>query len=473
MFQPAYSTVTFPDASTKHSLSFLVPILLLAAAVTVTVLVTSSLKAVFVVLALILFCSFILFAPPFWLALVLIVAIPFQSLISQLIRSWHFRELFTAWKEVLLVVGVFRTLRRNPNRRQIIVANRWVLLCGGLLLMAYCVTFVRSPSVPALFSIDFETRFLLVMLFFMFLNIDEKRTITLVRAIVWSVGLLALYGLVQYAWDYDRLLPLANYSVDLQAAELRRLYSYSLDVFDPAYGATIALLLLFAGASRWSVKRTLFLYVLIVPCLALTYARSAYLGLLSGLVFMCLHSRKYFKRVSILSLAAACLLCTLVVLRNTAVFQSSVAQRIYSIALHKDESSLEHKRRMATAVNLIIANPFGIGLGKYGTAEARFLQSVTETHYTENWILQVGVQNGIFGALAYIGLTGAILVTLLQSSPHVRSHAEPLHDAATGIFVAITVAALMIPVWDFFLSTVYACAVVGLALGTGAKSKYA
>jgi len=443
----------------------------LSGIVAVILFVTGHEKVALAALAGGAFCAFLITAPPFWLALLLVVLIPFHNLITALLGGFDSsaRQWFAMWKEVLLGIGIFRVLWHNPNRKEIIASNRWVLIWSGLLMLVYCVTFLRLPSVPAIFSLDLETRFLGVMLFFMFLDLDGKRIATLLRAIVWSVGLIALYGLVQYAWDYERLLPLVYHVPSLSADGTRRLYSYSLNMLEPAYGAVIVILVLFAGAGRTALRVALPWFALLVPCLLLTYVRSAYLGLLFGIVTVCVVDRAHVRRHAVIVGIALCLICVVLLFAGASVLKSTLGQRIHSILSQTDDSSMAHKERMEKAVRVISTNPLGIGLGKYGIVEARFAGGVDEAEFTEDWVLQVAVQTGVIGAFAYLGLTGAILMSLLRTPRYWNKDASLLRVSAGAVFVAMTVAGVMIPVWDNLLTAVYAWALVGVALAGVAR----
>lgn len=441
-------------------------IISLSGVVAAVLLVTTNETVSLAVFAAGVFCAFLVTAPPFWLALLLVALIPFNSLIGQLLGGIESstRQGFVLWKEVLLGIGFLRVVRHNPNRRKIIASNRWVLIWSGLLLVVYCVTWLRVPSVPGIFSFDLEMKFLGVMLFFMFLDLDGKRIAILLRVMVWSVGLIALYGLVQYKWDYERLLPLVNHVPDLYAGDSPRLYSYLLSALEPAYAAVIAILVLFSGASRSALRVALLWCVLLIPCLLLTYTRSAYLGLLAGIVTVCFVDRGRIKRNAVIVSVALCLICTVFLFGGASLYKSSLGQRFHSILSQTDDSSMVHKKRMGKAVQLISRNPFGIGLGKYGTVQARFVGDPEEAEYTENWVLQVGVQTGVIGAFAYLALTGSIIVSLLRGRQCRNMDARALRVAAGGVFVAMTVAGVMIPVWDALLPAVYAWALVGMAL---------
>jgi O-antigen ligase len=456
------------------SLSAIGPALLLVTVVTAIMLLTSNIEVALVTVAAgafcaFLFCVFLLTAPPFWLALLLIVLIPFHSLITHLLGGYESstRQLLALWKEVLLGIGVFRVLRHNPNRKQIIASNRWVLVCSGLLMLMYLITFVRAPTLPGIFSLDLETRFLGVLLFFMFLDLDEKRKATLLRLMVWSVGLVALYGVVQYVWDYERLLPLADYAPNMVADDSRRLYSYSLNPFDPAFGAVIAILVLFSGAGRSALRGALLWFALLIPCLLLTYTRSAYLGLLAGIATVCAIDRDHVKRHAVMIYVTVCLICAALLFGGQSVYKSSLAQRVQSIVSQTDDSSKVHKQRLWKAVQVISTNPFGIGLGKYGTVQSRFVGGSEEADWVENQVLQVAVQTGVIGALAYLALTVAILVSILRKRHGGNKDVRVLRAAAGGVFVAMIVVGVMVQVWDDLLPAVYAWAIVGMALADG------
>jgi len=423
-------------------------------------------------LVCIAFCAFLMSAPPFWLAILLIVLIPFQSLLTQLLGGFgsDTRQLFAFWKELLLGIGILRSLLANRHRRILVETNRLVLGFCGLLVLVYCVTFLREPSVPAIFSFNLETRFVGVMVFFMFLELDKKRVATLLSTMVWSVGLLAVYGLIQYFWDYDRLLHLVYNSPDLYAEGIRRLYSYSLGALEPAYGAMIAILILLSGIKRQTWRTVIPLLAVLIPCLLLTYTRSAYLGLLAGSLVIAAIRHVKVRRYALLYSFGACAICALLLFGGSSLYQSNIGKRLGSIVSQTDNSSTVHKDGMKRAVQIVSEHPFGIGLGNYGTIQARFSQDEDDASKTENWVLQVAVQNGIFGAFVYIGMTVTVLVVLLRKQRRQSGHANTLTAAAGGGFVAMTIAGIMIPVWDELLPTVYAWALVGMALSTGRAS---
>jgi len=425
-----------------------------------------SMELVAAAIAAVLFCVFLIAAPEFWLAVLLLALVPFEALITQSLGGFgsNARQLFAMWKEALLLVGIIRVLHSNANRRVILRSNRPVLFWSAALLLVYGATFLRIPSLAAVFSIDLETRFLAVMLFFMLLRLDDRRRATLLRVMLWSIGSLAAYGLIQYFWDYQRLLPLVYNLPDISFNGHRRLYSYSLDALEPAYAAMIAILIVLSGVTRSTLRVALWWIAILLPCLLLTYTRSAYLGLLAGAATLCIVNRTQLKRITAIGVIASCCVCVLLLAGGDSAPEAALSRRLESIFSQNDQSSHAHKERMRKAVQVVEENPLGIGLGKYGTVEARFAGGVSDASYTEDWELQVAVETGVIGALAYLALTAAILISLCGRRRRKKTDSKMLVGAAIGVFAAMTVAGIMIPVWDGLLPAVYTWALVGLAL---------
>jgi hypothetical protein len=165
-----------------------------------------------------------------------------------------------------------------------------------------------------------------------------------------------------------------------------------------------------------------------------------------------------------IGVVATCLISGILLFGAEAAHRSSLGERIQSIVSQKDESSLGHKESIRTAVRVISANPFGVGLGKYGIVEARFAGDEA-TQYIENWALQVAIGAGIIAAFVYAGLTLTILWALLCIRCRER-HNAALVAVALSVVIAMTIAGVMTPVWDFLIPVVYAWALVGMALAT-------
>jgi hypothetical protein len=174
--------------------------------------------------------------------------------------------------------------------------------------------------------------------------------------------------------------------------------------------------------------------------------------------------RTKLRGIAVGVVVATCLICGVFLFGGDAAGRSTLGQRVQSIVSQNDESSLEHKKRMQNALQVISAHPFGIGLGRYGPLAARF-PGVDKAQYTENWALQVAVGAGVIAAFAFVGLTTTILGSLFRRRCR-EDHNAALVTAAVSIFVAMTLASIMIPVWFGEIPAVYAWALVGMALAT-------
>ncbi|MFC2165941.1 O-antigen ligase family protein [Acidobacteriota bacterium] len=415
-----------------------------------------------------IFLLFLVVAPPFWLAVLLIVLIPFHSLITNLLGGYESssRQLFAVWWEALIFIGLIRVLIRNSNRIKILKSNRWILLFAGGLVVTYIISFIRLPSIPAGFSLNLETRFIGILIFFMLIPLEQRQINLLMKLMVLSVGIIALYGIFQYFWDYERLLHLLYYAPGVYTDASQRLYSFSLNSFEPAYGAMIGILIALSFYSRYSAK---WIYgppmlILLISCLILTYTRSAYLGLIVGVATVLALDRRHLDRYFGFVSAGVVLICTILLFGGDFFPNSNFGKRLETIISRKDPSSTAHEKRMKAAINIISENPSGIGLGEYGTVQARFEGGVEKAQYAENWVLQVGVQAGLIGALAYILLTFSILFSLARKPRHNSKDNNCLRFTACGVFVAMTVAGIVIPVWDFLLPLVYTWTLIGMAL---------
>ena len=142
---------------------------------------------------------------------------------------------------------------------------------------------------------------------------------------------------------------------------------------------------------------------------------------------------------------------------------SNFAKRLATIVSQEDVSSMVHKERMEAAVNIIARNPWGVGLGKFGAIQLRF-EGQDRAEHSENWVLHVGAQTGLMGALICICLHFVILVSLIRRQAFDFTNNNYLGISAIGVFVAMTVAGIFTPIWSSTLVVFYAWALIGMAL---------
>jgi O-antigen ligase len=224
---------------------------------------------------------------------------------------------------------------------------------------------------------------------------------------------------------------------------------------------------LFTGAGRIKLPAAAAWFAILAPCLLFTYTRSAYLGLLAGIAIVCITDSGRLRRHAAVVGVALTLVVALLLFGGTGVRNSDIGQRFQSIFLQTDLSSTVHKERMARAVDVIEKHPFGIGLGAYGTVQARFVGGSDVADWAENAVLQVTVETGLVGGFAYLAFTATVLVALLRPR-HRRNEEERLVAVCAGaVLVAMTLIGMVLPVWDEFFPLFYAWTLAGLAMASG------
>lgn len=457
--------------STNHSVSISIIILLaFGSSLFLTFLASYEPKFALIALIGVAFFVFLTAAPLFWLGAFLLAFIPFHGLISQLLGGYssNVRQVFVLWKEALIIVGLARAFFGNTSRWDIIRSNHWLLLTISCLVIIYVISILRFPSVPSIFAFNLELRFIGILLFFMLLPLNHKQLNLLMVVMLVGISLTAFYGIIQYFWDYERLFHLLYYNPGVFTEVNRRIYSFTLNVFDPAYGPVIGILIVVPRCVRrpsmwfWGMP----LVGLLVVCLGLTYSRSGWLALIAGVVILIIFDRQYFRSYAISSCLVACLTVTVLLFASNSIYDSLLGHRISTMVSQKDPSSLTHKSRMRVAVDTILKNPSGIGLAKVGNIQARFQGGVEKGIYTENWVLQVGVQTGLIGALIYIILIILLFISLLRKLTNTPDEKRLFRISAAAALAAMMVAGILIPVWDFLLPVIYTWSLIGIALRT-------
>src|ERR1039457_6276588 len=106
----------------RPSLSGVALVAIIFATLTALLVSTQSVELALSALAAVAFIVCLMVVPTFWMAVLLIVVVPFHGLITVILLEAcgsNARQLFAVWKEVLILIGIFRVLRTNPNRWRI------------------------------------------------------------------------------------------------------------------------------------------------------------------------------------------------------------------------------------------------------------------------------------------------------------------------------------------------------------------
>ncbi|HEU4707555.1 MAG TPA: O-antigen ligase family protein [Solirubrobacterales bacterium] len=235
---------------------------------------------------------------------------------------------------------------------------------------------------------------------------------TLHRALAVAMVPLSLYAILQYfvvlpVWDSKWVASDPLGSLNAPQEGHIRIFSTLNAPFTFAILLAAGILLVGLGRRR-SLRRNLFLLVPSVLALALTYMRSAWLGLVVGLiVFAILMRGQVSKRVFVVAIV-----CTVVLIAAGSGNSTTRAftERVTSLGSPgKDVSAQSRLERTNQLVPVAIRQPAGAGLGQSGLTSAKIGGSTDE--------FLTAVDNGYLSLLYQSGpVAFAMLVAALGGS---------------------------------------------------------
>jgi O-antigen ligase len=192
--------------------------------------------------------------------------------------------------------------------------------------------------------------------------------------------------------------------------------------------------------------------------LLLTQTRSAILAALvvAWFAFQPAAGRRRHWRTQMAIIVAA-----LAIIAVPAAVSSGLTKRITQPTSTADNSG--HISAFWNGMHTIEHHPFGLGLGT-SAGVGQISRQTNGIVVPENNYLQVGVELGIVGGLAFLALTVALLLSLRRAA---RRRPDPAIAAAAAAMAGLAVAAYFLETWfDFAVAwTVWGFA--GAALGAG------
>lgn len=179
---------------------------------------------------------------------------------------------------------------------------------------------------------------------------------------------------------------------------------------------------------------------LVGTAIVLTQTRAAVLGAIVC-VLLALRpapgrSARAREKVGIAVVAAVVLLIPVAV-------STGLATRALDTFGARDKSTQEHQSRSADALDRLIDEPLGSGLGT--TSEIARRAGVENPRYTEDYYLEVGGETGIQAMALFVALTIGTIVVLHRRTR--TGDGDPTAAAWRGGLVGLGLAALLLPVW--------------------------
>jgi O-antigen ligase len=322
---------------------------------------------------------------------------------------------FSPWSiagaQTAVVVGLLAWLAK------ILMSGRVKLVHTPLNLpiLAYILTQAISAALSPYRALSFRAlgeEWLLLIFFLMANNLEGEEKIKKLFGILVSVStLVALYAIWQHYTGLDLYRG--------RTLEPRGSVFMSLGLFDHhlTFGGYYMLVFLLSwvfllGGRRWGWARVIDFASPIIIGLALvfSYARSAWLGAVSGVFTLGLFRGRKF---AILLVAGLILLCLLVY-----VIEPTSWDRIREISLSKDKPESTRIRLWLTSINMIKHNPiWGIGPGNFSRLFDQYKVAgfYDTTCHPHNDFLNVTVNSGILGLLAYFWIWVAFFRSIIRS----------------------------------------------------------
>ncbi len=261
----------------------------------------------------------------------------------------------------------------------------------------------------------------------------SARSITLCFVLI--VGLLALYGVYQYAVGVE--MP-AGWVDQNEAGVRTRVFSIftSPNIFGSLLTMAIPMAVSLAFVTKKTLSRIFFLLVALVmlASLVFTFSRGAWIGfMLAAGIYILLKDKRLMIPAVIFALIVA-------------VAVPSVGDRIgYMLSPEYIESSLRGGRlvRWLTGIEILKNNLFlGVGLGHFGGAVAmnngmKYLVGYTwtDTFYMDNNMLKMAVESGLLGFSAFAVLLYSVIINSYRTIRLASTKAAK--ELSTGIMAGL------------------------------------
>ena len=300
---------------------------------------------------------------------------------------------------------------------KILISGKWKFIHTPLnipillYLTTQIISVIFSPfKVHSLLALKEE--WLLLLFFLLVNNVREegkiKKLVTILIMVSCIVGLYAV-------WQHYSGMDLYRHKL----LEPKGGVFISLGLFDHhlTFGGCYMLVFLLAAVialsyQREGIRRILDIISPVILGLSLifSYARSAWLGAVAGMLTLGFLQGKKFALLFTLGVVVLCL--------AVFVIEPTSWDRIKEISLSKDKAESTRIRLWQTSLNMIKDKPiWGIGLGNFGQFFNQYKVEGGYDNYSHphNDFLNVAVNSGLLGLIAYLYLWAVFIYTTLKA----------------------------------------------------------
>jgi O-antigen ligase len=372
----------------------------------------------------------------------------------------------------ILIIGIFLIwLAQGLKNRCLPIKNSWTT--------AFLLSFIFLNLISLLVAQEqsFALRKLLFLfsilpLYFVAAQIvdNTKKTVQLIRALVFGGALVSLIGIMQFCLQFiiglDQTYEVwANYVINpflgksFSAAVLAnpswlvniggQTYLRATSVFpDPHILSFYVGLLIPLALGLYLINRhkkfALMSLVLLIIADILTFSRGGYLGLLAGFLALAVY---FWKEIGPYSKIASFLILMAIFLGI--LIPSPLSSRFYSIFNLREGSNQGRIQIWKEALDIIRDHPFlGVGIGNYSKA-VKVTATYREPIYAHNTYLDIAAESGIINAFFWISLIIAAAVNFYQRRKN-------------KMFLMLCVSLIIFSVHSFFETAIYSPVVLTL-----------
>jgi len=391
-------------------------------------------------------------------AIILIVGIgvilhtPVSVWLSSLLPD--FTNYIKAWKEVLLFVGlaiaavlIFKYKKTVPHKKLVALVLIYSLLHVFMIAVNYKGLFASIAGLMI------DLRYLVYFALVLFaINLDPSFKQKFLKISFIGAGIVTIFALLQVYILPNDFLSLLGYSkatilpymtIDQNENYIR--INSTLRGPNPlgAYAIMVIAILaswLTVNHRKLDTKKSIYVSLILVGGLVSlwsSYSRSALMAAVIAIVFLAFNRFNVSKKnLSIFAVIAVALGGMIFAMRGTS-FVSQVFLHDNTAIIDNLNSNEGHASSLATGWDLMVANPFGVGVGTTGSASMHTDSSLI----IENQYLFVAHEVGWLGLALFIGITVLLSIKLWKRQTDWLS----ISVLASGI--GIYMIGFFLPVW--------------------------
>ena len=326
------------------------------------------------------------------------------------------------------------------------------------------IVFILATSLSVIFSSNFAlsihnfgTKTMeYIMLYFIVAEFvcDKRRLKNIVIVMLVSAVMIGVDCLFQYFFGFDFLR-----FRHLEAGRITGSFQMPGDLagyLGPVL--CLSLTLCFLKLKKWIRYSLRIESILLLSLLIISIARGAWLGIIAAVCFLGLLENKKIIYVTVVLLLILC-----VIMPQLIQTPDNVLNRMKSIFLLSDASSLDRKTIWQTAIKMIQDKPiFGQGLStfmgnfsKYGKDYYYLKHGIIP--YAHNCYLQIAAETGIVGLVSFLTLIGTFFIYTIMSLRKTKDkfyHAV-LSGISAGIIVTLVHSAVDTNLYSLQLSVLF------------------